>query len=387
MKKLAIIITHPIQYYAPVFRLLHARRVLEIKVFYTWGEESIKKFDPGFDQTIAWDIPLLEGYPYEWVKNTASDKGSHHFRGIINPGLIARIRLWNPDALLIYGWAYQSHLEAIHYFKNKMPIFFRGDSTLLNQPPGIKKWLKYLFLTWVYEQVDQALFVGTNNKAYFRYYGMKQEQLSFVPHAIENERFSENRSAEATSLRQSLNIADQEILILYAGKFNARKNVTLLLNAFLALNSSATHLLLAGSGSCGEQLRAQAKESGLANQIHFMDFQNQSDMPVIYQASDLFCLPSVEETWGLAINEAMACATAVLAADRVGCAIDLIEEGFNGFVFETGSLASLTAHLKDLIRMGRPGLKEMGRHSKKIIDHWTFLTQVALLEAAVFNHE
>lgn len=122
-KKLAIISTHPIQYYAPVFQLLAKR--MNIKVFYTAGNSSLKKYDIGFKQKIEWDIPLLEGYEYEFLENSAKNKGSHHFNGIINPNAISKLKNFHPDAILIYGWAYKSHLKIIRYFKNKIPVYFR----------------------------------------------------------------------------------------------------------------------------------------------------------------------------------------------------------------------------------------------------------------------
>jgi len=116
LKKLAIITTHPIQYYAPVFKLLHQREKISIKVFYTWGESALKKFDPGFGKVVDWDVPLLDGYEYEWADNTANDPGSHHFKGIINPGLVQQIEAWQPDAVLVFGWAYYSHLKIKYRF-------------------------------------------------------------------------------------------------------------------------------------------------------------------------------------------------------------------------------------------------------------------------------
>src|ERR1700761_8187295 len=100
MARLAIIVTHPIQYYAPVFKLLHQQKELEIMVFYTWGEKAKDKYDPGFGKNIKWDIPLLDDYPYQWIENVSSDPGTHHFRGMINPGLIKEIESWGADALL-----------------------------------------------------------------------------------------------------------------------------------------------------------------------------------------------------------------------------------------------------------------------------------------------
>ena len=95
MKRLAIITTHPIQYNAPFFKLLAERKTIEIKVFYTWSQskESVK-YDPGFGKNIEWDIPLLEGYNYSFVKNIASNPGSDHFNGIQNPTLLSEIKNW-----------------------------------------------------------------------------------------------------------------------------------------------------------------------------------------------------------------------------------------------------------------------------------------------------
>src|SRR4051812_14907959 len=113
--------------------MLSKRHKIDVKVFYTWGEAVLKpKFDPGFGEEISWDIPLLEGYDHAFVKNVAKGPGSHHFNGIDNPGLMAQVSDWQPDALLVYGWNFRSHLKIIRSFKSK-PVYFRGDSTLLNE--------------------------------------------------------------------------------------------------------------------------------------------------------------------------------------------------------------------------------------------------------------
>ncbi len=132
VKRLAIITTHPIQYNAPFFRALAQSGKVALNVFYTWDKGSGQKHDPGFGQKIEWDIPLLEGYEYTFVKNTAKKPGSHDFWGIQNPTLIDELKDYQPDAILVYGWSFCSHLQAICYFKGKVPVWFRGDSTLLD---------------------------------------------------------------------------------------------------------------------------------------------------------------------------------------------------------------------------------------------------------------
>jgi glycosyltransferase involved in cell wall biosynthesis len=382
--RLAIITTHPIQYYSPVFKLLHERYKIEIKVFYTWGEKSLEKYDPGFNKKIEWDIPVLEGFPYEWVKNESKYPGSHHFKGIINPGLIDQITSWKPDALLIYGWGYNSHLKALRYFKNKIPVFFRGDSTLLDEKTGVRSVLKSIFLKWVYRHVDYALYVGSNSKAYYKKYGLKENQLGFVPHAIDNSRFAVYNKEETLSLKRKLGINDDELVVMFAGKLEEKKSPELLLEAFIALKRPGTHLLFVGNGPLENRLKLKA---GGNTNIHFMDFQNQSQMPVIYGVCNIFCLPSKGpgESWGLAINEAMACGKAILASDKVGAAADLVTPGKNGRIFKAGSLNNLLTNLEKLLDSGKEGLLKMGECSKKIIKDWDFETQVNAIELIVNN--
>ena len=371
MKKLAIITTHPIQYYAPVFKLLCQRQKLDIKVFYTWGEDAANKYDPGFDKNIEWDIPLLDGYPYEWIKNTAPDPGTHHFRGIINLCLINQVNLWKPDAILVYGWGFQSHLKALRYFKNKVPVFFRGDSTLLDEKKGMKSLLRSIILKLVYRYVDHAFYVGKNNKAYFLKYGLKDDQLSLAPHAVDNERFSADKHEEALHLREQLGLSNDEVLILFAGKLEEKKSPLLLLQAVINLNDPKVHLLYVGNGALEGDLKLIAKGN---NRIHFLDFQNQLQMPVMYQACDLFCLPSEgpNETWGLAVNEAMACKKAILTSDKVGCAIDLVENGQNGNIFKAGDIKDLFEKLQQLTA-NKAQLTQLGQQSGLLINDWNFL--------------
>jgi glycosyltransferase involved in cell wall biosynthesis len=382
MKKLAIITTHPIQYYAPVFKLLQARENISIRVFYTLGSGS--KFDPGFGKNVKWDIPLLDGYDYEWADNAASDPGTRRFMGIVTPGLTAQINEWKPDALLVYGWAYHSHLNAIRYFKNKIPVYFRGDSTVLIEPKGIKGALKYIFLRWVYSHVDYAFYVGVNNRRYYEKYGLKDEQLSFAPHAIDNDRFKIDHADEVSELRSALKIKEEDILILFAGKFEPVKNIEFLLSAFVYLKRPGVHLLLVGNGIDEAALKAQAAATEMADNIHFLDFKNQSYMPVLYQAVDLFCLPSLSESWGLSINEAMACGKAILASDKVGCAADLVKEGLNGCIFKTGDMNSLTEKLQ-LLTGDKNLLLKYGGQSKKIIKDWNFTNIAGAIENKVLH--
>jgi glycosyltransferase involved in cell wall biosynthesis len=331
--RLAIVTTHPIQYNAPWFKLLAAESGLSIKVFYTWEQsQKNEKYDPGFGKVIGWDIPLLEGYDYTFVKNIAPQPGSHHFKGIDNPTLISEIEQWGADSVLVFGWPFKSHLACLRYFKGKIPVLFRGDSTLLDEQQGIKKLLRRMFLRYVYRHIDYALYVGTNNKAYFRAHGLKEKQLCHVPHAIDNDRFSQpddKYTIEADIWRAELQLADDNFVLLFAGKLEAKKDPGFMLQLAKALQAPHYRFVIAGNGPMEQQLKEAAVHD---KRIIFIDFQNQQQMPVLYRMAHVFILPSKGpgETWGLAINEAMACGRPVVSTTLTGGAIDLINNNRTG---------------------------------------------------------
>lgn len=372
---MAIISTHPIQYNAPFFKELSLQPELSVKVFYTWSQASGKVYDPGFNIVREWDIPLLDGYEYEFIKNIALKPGSGHFWGIVNPSLIKKVREWRPDFILVYGWAFFSHMKLMRRFYKEIPILFRGDSTILDQGQGVKGWLKKKLLTWIYSSVDICLYVGKNNYDYFRKYGVADERLKYLPHVVDNKRFrhagngSEDPAMDV--LRKQL---EHKIGFLFVGKFERKKNPLLLVQAFRQLNDDNMALLFVGQGD----LEKDVKDSSTGiNGIHFLSFQNQKAITTIYHLADVLVLPSAyNETWGLVVNEAMAAGLAIIVSDKVGCAPDLVEDGINGYIFSSGNSQSLIDKMK--VMTGQD-LKQMKEASLNKIDHFSIERNVLTL--------
>ncbi|QCR22162.1 glycosyltransferase family 4 protein [Pontibacter sp. SGAir0037] len=369
--RIAIISSHPIQYNAPLFKLLAANPYLKVKVFYSLGESYLRVKDKGFAKKIKWDIPLLEDYEYKFLTNSSGNPSTSSFNGIVNPTIIDDITEFKPDIILVYGWSFDSHLKVLRHFKGKVKIYFRGDSTLLNEKPGVKRFIRKLFLTWVYSHIDKALYVGTNNRQYYLKYGLKEKNLVFAPHAIDNARFGNDilYNQEAFQLRESLKISKSATVFAFIGKFEEVKNPLLLLAAFKKIKLNNIALLMVGDGVLESALKQEAKE--VAN-VHFLPFQNQSIIPSIYRMANVFVLPSVSETWGLAVNEAMACGLPVITSSKLGCAVDLVKEGRNGYIFESENLESLSEKLVLCASKPIAELKEMGLVSKELIADWNF---------------
>lgn len=388
MKKVIFITTHPIQYNAPLFKLIAKRNNIEIKVFYTWSQAKERVFDPGFGKERQWDIPLLEGYDYEFLDNVSKKPGSNHYGGIVNPNILNRIKDFKPNAILVFGWNFKSHLQVLRFFKNKIPIWFRGDSTLLdeNQLGVVKKIFRRLALRWVFKHVDKAFYVGRANKEYFLKHGINEHQLSFAPHAIDNNRFydiNEKYSSRAKIWRNELSIQDNDVVFLFAGKFESKKNPNILINAFKKISKENIHLILVGNGILEKKLKS---ETVTHKNIHFLDFQNQSNMPIVYRLGNVFVLPSKGpgETWGLAINEAMASGIPVVASNKCGCNLDLIKDGYNGFVFDAENEEMLTRVLGNFLS-GNYDLKKMGLNALNLISEWNYENICSSIENELFK--
>lgn len=371
----------------------------KIKVIYTWGENSIHVYDHGFRKERIWDIDLLSGYDYIFTKNISKEPGSHHYKGIINPDLISQVETYNPDTVLIYGWKFDSHLRVMRHFKGKIPIIFRGDSTLLDESNrfSLKKWGRQQLLKWVYEHIDHALSPGTASDEYFRWVRLKFNQIHRVVHAVENERFMGEigngkwqMEQKALTWRRELGITDEKKVFLFAGKFEPKKDPLLLIQAFKQLLQirSDIHLIMVGNGILEKEIERELNDINkthgssqpLSTSLNFsqhsstpstfpitlLPFQNQSFMPIVYRLGDVFVLPSKGpgETWGLAINEAMASGRPVIASNKCGGAIDLVINEHNGLVFTAGDQKDLLSKIEFMVNANT---REMGENAQKHI--------------------
>lgn len=352
MSRLAIVLSHPTQYYSPWFRWLRGQTPLEFKVFYLWNFGVTKQRDPQFGTSFQWDTDLLSGYEYEFVPNAARDPGTHHFRGLDNPSLTSRLASWRPDALLLFGYNWLSLQRALWWARRHgVPLIFRGDSHLLGRPH--LPWLRRHLLSFMYRRFAAITCVGAANRDYFLNLGVPAGRLFFAPHSVDTSLFDPDKPAtlaSATARRGELGLNSRRV-ILFAGKLGARKQPVELLEAFLQVATDDDALVIVGDGPEKERLQSIATARPDIT-VHFLPFANQSEMPALYALADIFALPSRGhyETWGLAVNEAMHLGVPCLVSDLVGCQRDLVQPGETGWVFPAENRAALATTLQTALR-------------------------------------
>ncbi|MBP6506839.1 MAG: glycosyltransferase [Opitutaceae bacterium] len=385
LPRLAIVASHPVQYYAPWFQQLAQGR-LDLRVFYLWDGGIVAHHDPGFDREIKWDLDLLSGYEHEFVPNASAHPGTGHFSGLHNPSLVKHLESWRPDAVLVFGYGWRS-LAQLALTWRRCPLFLRGDTHLVGREnaPVLRRLVRRILLSILLRRYRGFASVGEAHTRFLTAYGVPAGRIFHVPHCVDNHRWASqtNRAGpEARQLREKLGIPSHHNVILFAGKFETKKRPDLLLSAFREANLTDTSLLLVGGGPLSARLQAEAKE---LDHVHFLPFQNQLSLPYVFAISDLLVLPSEGpgETWGLVVNEAMAAGLPCIVSDHVGCRENLIVEGVTGWSFPHGNANSLARCLQSAVATLQSQRPALDLAVRAHIAHYDYATATAALLSAL----
>lgn len=387
--KIAFLISHPIQYNSPLFRKIAEEPDVDLTVLYC-SDESLKGMqDKGFGREVKWDIDLLGGYKYKFLKNHSPVKSI--FRpplGLINLGVVREIRKGRYDAVIVHGWHYVTNwLAFLSAFTSGVPVFLRSESPYNQEKlkPDWKLKIKKVLFLFLFGWIKAFLAIGIENKRFYQYYGVPESKIYFMPYAVDNERFQEGAAeqrAKGIEHRVNMGISEEDVVILFCGKLIRKKRPMDLLRAYEMIDLEKKTLVFAGGGELRRDLELYCSDKGLRN-VHFTGFINQSELPAYYSMSDVFVLPSgVGETWGLVVNEAMNFSIPLVVSDVPGCSKDLVGHGENGFIYKEGDIGMLAGYLSRLLV--DPGLrKNMGEKSLGFIKNYTYKNDIIGIRKAL----
>ena len=378
--RLAYLVTHPIQYQAPLLRRINAQSDIELTAFFG-TDYSVRPFAAAdFGQTIEWDVPLLEGYSHQLLPAIGGGaEGSVGFWRPFNYGLGSRLSAGEFDALWIHGYARAAHLAAMVAARRRgIKVLLRDEATEISAPRGgLKRVAKRGLFEGVDRVVDAFLAIGTLNRRYYLEGGVDEGKVFDVPYAVDNERFmteARRASSRREELRDSLGLERGRPVLLFAAKLVERKHPGLLLEAIRLIGTAhetrRPQLVFVGDGPLRSTLESDSARLAPGS-VKFAGFQGQAELPRYYDLADVLVLPSEWEPWGLVVNEAMCAGCAVIASDRVGAAADLVHPGENGATFRSGDAAELAEKIWHVI--AEPGrLATMGARSFDLIGRWGF---------------
>jgi glycosyltransferase involved in cell wall biosynthesis len=346
-KRIAVLTTHPIQYQAPWFRAMAAHPRLDLQVFFCHQATQAEQSSAGFGVEFDWDVPLLDGYNSRFLKNVAKYPTIGAFAGLDTPEITDIIRRESYDALIVNGWHFKSAWQAFRAcWKSGTPVMARGDSTLYNQRARLKKIVKWPYYHWFIRKLDACLAVGKWSREYYLHYGARADRVFLVPHVIDDEFFARaslSLNPERAAIRKEWELDEDAAVYLFSGKFIDVKRPMDFVRAIERAAGSGLNImgLMAGDGP----LRRTCEEYAEHNRVpvKFAGFLNQSQIVRAYVACDALVLGSVSETWGMVVNEAMACGRPCLISDQVGCGPDMIVSGETGDIFPVGDIEAMSA--------------------------------------------
>jgi glycosyltransferase involved in cell wall biosynthesis len=367
--RLAVLSTHPIQYQAPLFRVLSQRPGVALTALFCDDHGVQPSFDPQFGRVIRYDVPLLDGYTHRFLRNIAPCPGLTSL-GLVNPDVLRALVSQEFDAIVVHGYSYATSLLTLLGPRRRTRVLMRGESHLLPRRSLAKRVSKQLVLRPMFKRIDHFLPIGTLNWAYYSSYGVRSERMTLAPYSVDNSHFALG-SAEArrnpSEARRRLGLPESVPLFLCSAKLIAKKRPFDALRAFADVRARAPcGLVYVGDGVLAEQLDVEIAKLGLQGDVYRLGFRNQSELPAIYGACDVLLMPSDYEPWGLVVNEAMACGMAVVVSDHVGAGPDLAEPEFIHRAGDYRQLSTMMARLAT----APPELAEAKRRAGARILQW-----------------
>ena len=373
--RLAVVNSHPIQYFAPMYAWVDRDPSLEITALYCSDHSLRGGDDAGFGRAVRWDVDLLAGYRSVFLPG-AGERTPAGFWSLVVPGLWREIRSGRYDGVWLHGYGFAAYVLAFLAAKSAgLPVFMRSETHLKLARPGWKRRLRDRVLSLAYRAIDGFLAVGTLNRQYYLSLGVPSEKIQLVPYTVDNARFiheAEVARAGRLEARCALGIPNALPMVLFASKFQPRKHPVALLEAVAALQRSGTAVgaLFVGSGELEPRLRKMVAEEAIRD-IHFLGFLNQSQLAAAYVMGDVFALPSTDEPWAFIINEVMCAGLPLVVSADIGCVPDLVREGVNGMTVVGGDAASVRAALAWVLA-DTSRREAMGRASLETIQAWNY---------------
>lgn len=348
-------------YSIPRFRALQAMRsdcsvrVMALGATERMREWKVRKQDLGFE--------YCEAVPGETVEDIKPHR------------LVARVRAWlddsDPQVVVITGYYYPAMRAAAQWARRHGRIsIYIGDSQLVDRPRiAFREWLKGW---WVRRHFDAAFVAGERAATYLAGMGFPRERIWTGYDVVDNDTLAAGVAAvraDASAFRARFGLPER--YFLFVGRFSREKNLPRLLEAYAGYRQAAGRqawgLVMVGRGPLDELLQHRAQ--GIDGVV-FAGFQQSEQLPAYYGLASCLVLPSVSETWGLVVNEAMAAGLPVLVSHRCGCVPELVRSGWNGYLCDPLDIAGMTRAMA-VISSPAADIDAMGAASRLIVVLYT----------------
>jgi glycosyltransferase involved in cell wall biosynthesis len=392
--RLAILVSHPIQYFSPLYRRLAKASNIDLTVYYCHQPKDESAFDPGFGRIVNWDVPLLDGHRYVVLPNLRRKVSLDEFTGLINPSIVRELYRHRYDAIWLHGYNYVTHLLALMAARlTGTPVFYRSESTLtydrVIRRSWIIRWLKPLFLRLLFREVSAFLATGTMNADFYRHYGVAQNRIFLVPYTVDNDFFTDRVAqlrVNRDEIRAGMGITPDVVAFLFPAKLIPIKRPLQALEAYKRVRHSKKALLIAGDGELRGEMERCVAHHNIAG-VHFLGFVNQTELPRVYSISDVLLRfdGATKGDWGLTVNEAMASGLAIIASDQIASVVDLVRPRQNGFIVKYDDQQAFAEAMQSIAEDVHR-CKNMGHRSIELVRGWSYQQCVEGVLAALASY-
>jgi glycosyltransferase involved in cell wall biosynthesis len=342
--RLAIIATHPIQYYAPLCRAIAQTKELQLCVFFCSRLGLDPYLDGDFGRTFRWHNDLTSGYHHVFLDDNPMPN-STSLKWIDNKNVGSALESFRPDCVLIQGYSTRTMLRALRWAnRQRVPVALFADSAFPDHVPFPKSLIKRLVLAYLYRRIFGFFYMGDRGRAYHRHYGAPADRLYFCPYTIDEPLFDISRLRRESlrkKVRGEFGLLDTDLAFLFCGKLIDRKRPLDLIHGAARLQKrmpagGTVHLLFCGDGKLHREIETAARASNVRATL--LGFRNIDAIGEVYCAADAMILPSEREPFGVVLAEAAFFDLPLIVSDRIGAIgpNSLVRDGQNGIVFPVG---------------------------------------------------
>jgi glycosyltransferase involved in cell wall biosynthesis len=350
--RFAVVISHPIQHYSPLFRALAEVAGLHVRVFYLCDHGIIESYDPGFGQSFAWDVPLLDGYEYEILKPGFSPKKFGFFE-IDFTELGEKLDEFSPHAIWIHGYGQLVSWRALAWARNRSAVIYFGDSELLHKRKLIVRAVKHFPLRYFFRHCDAFLSIGDRNEEYYSHYGVPKKKMFRGACPVDVRRFisalQQTDRLGRKEIRKRYGISEKSIVVITLGKLIPIKRTMDIVRAIYLAKQRGVIIfgLLIGEGILRSEIEEYVQANKIEDQVKITGFINQKDIPYYIEAGDILAMPSEKDPHPLAVTESLILGLPVVVSDKVGCVgpTDTARPNVNALVYPCGNIQALTEAL------------------------------------------
>lgn len=277
------------------------------------------------------------------------------------------------DKFFIVGWMNPTtQLLVPLFWMLRRPYNMWFDLPSEKSSSWLKNLVRNLYYFLLKTSKAKVFAVGRNAILYFKNRGFSDERVINLPILVAVDKNTEEYRKHRAEIRTKYGVRDDELFIVTGSRLIHEKGFDLLIQALTKLDDytrSKMKLLLIGKGPEKPALIRQVSENKLDRSVYFEDWMDHQEFMVHFGAADLAVHPARFDAYGGITLSAMVAGIPVVASNQAGSAIDRIEQGVNGWLYDCGDTSQL-AHWLTVAFQNRDLLKAMGLSARQTAEQY-----------------